>query len=98
MTITVTMNDMSFQPSELRVRTGELVRLELQNPDRLEHAIAIPDAHFSQALSPGSAQEVDFLVDLPPGSYYLFCPIVDEGGSHEANGMVGTLIVEAAPD
>ena len=96
-TITVTMNDMRFQPSELTVRSGETVHLELQNPDRLEHAFVIADANVAVVLSPMSEQEVDFVVNLPPGTYYIHCPILDEGGDHEVNGMTGKLIVEAAP-
>lgn len=96
-TIIVSMSDMSFRPSELRVRSGETVHLELQNPDRLEHAIVIADADVAVVLSSGSEQSLDFVVDLPPGTYAIVCPISDEGGSHEASGMVGKLIVEAAP-
>ena len=91
------MDDMRFQPAELIVPAGETVHLDLENPDQLDHALAIPDAAVLQAVSPGGAQGVDFVVDLPPGEYYLLCPISDEAGSHEANGMVGTLVVEAAP-
>ena len=96
-TLTVTMDDMRFQPDELTVRAGETVHLDLENPDRLEHALVIADAGVSQAVAPGATRGLDFVVNLPPGSYPIFCPISDEEGNHQANGMVGTLVVEAAP-
>ncbi|MCC6192296.1 MAG: cupredoxin domain-containing protein [Anaerolineales bacterium] len=96
-TLTVTMDEMRFQPAELRVPAGETVRLDLQNPDRLEHSLVIADAGFAEALAPGASRAVDLAVALPPGSYAFFCSIVDEEGSHQANGMEGTLVVEAVP-
>lgn len=95
MTITVTMNEYQFRPSTLTARAGETIRLSFQNIDHLIHAFRIPDAGFSTVVSSGATREVDFVVDLPPGSYYFYCPI-QEAGNHEELGMVGTLIVEEA--
>jgi plastocyanin len=91
------MDDMKFAPAELRVRAGETVHLDLVNPDLLEHALVIPDAGVSETLAPEARRGIDFAVALAPGSYPLFCPITDEAGNHQANGMEGTLVVEAAP-
>jgi plastocyanin len=92
----VTLFNYRFDPNELRVRSGETVRLVLWNTDHLIHAMQIPDAGFAHAVGIGDRVEADLYVDLPPGSYYFYCPIQEEG-NHEDSGMVGTLIVEAAP-
>jgi plastocyanin len=89
------MENYRFFPPILKVRAGETVRFNLQNPDIISHAITIPSARFSAVLRPGTRQAVDFVVTLLPGSYAIVCPVQEEG-NHEELGMVGTLIVEAA--
>jgi plastocyanin len=89
----VTLFNYKFAPAEIRVRSGATIRLELRNTDHVLHALTIPDAGFARVVQGGDTAEVDLYVDLLPGSYYLYCPIQEEG-NHEDNGMFGALIVE----
>jgi plastocyanin len=92
-TLEVTLFNYKFAPAEITVRQGATLRLVLRNPDHVLHALTIPDAGFARVVQGGDSAEIDLYADLPPGSYYLYCPIQEEG-NHEDYGMFGALIVE----
>jgi plastocyanin len=89
----VTLFNYKFSPAEITVRQGTTLRLVLHNPDHVLHALTIPEAGFARVVQAGDTAEVDLYADLPPGSYYLYCPIQEEG-NHEDSGMFGALTVE----
>jgi plastocyanin len=89
----ITLFNYRFDPAEIHVSQGATLRLILRNTDHVLHALTIPDAGFARVVQAGDTAEVDLYADLPPGAYYVYCPIQEEG-NHEDNGMVGALIVE----
>lgn len=93
--IPVVMANFRFDPSTLKARVGQPIRLELQNTDVLRHNFSIDDSDIDVSVLPGFSQRIDFVISKP-GSYVFACNLTEEG-DHRAAGMVGMLIVETVP-
>lgn len=92
--IAVRAEGLRFRPSELRVKRGETLQVEVANEGTLEHnlEVALPGGavEFRENLKPGETRVLQFTAPTRPGSYGLTCPVDD----HAARGMTGTLVVE----
>jgi plastocyanin len=81
-----------FEPADLTVQRGDVVRFKLISgvhnasfpANRNPSGVALP-APTPYLQAPG--QTHDLVIDLPPGEYYYHCD------PHAALGMVGTLTV-----
>ncbi len=87
--IHVTAKRFEFDPSEIHVRRGEPVVLELEALDR-EHGFAIPKLGVDAEVVPGQPTRVR-LVPTNPGRFRFACNVFC-GSGHE--DMAGELVVE----
>lgn len=96
--IPIQLADYSFVPDSITVQSGESVRLELTNTDRVT-----PHNFTLRAEAAGLDLDIDVragrtetveITPLTPGSYEFYCnkklPFMK---SHQDHGMKGTLIV-----
>ncbi|HTM68804.1 MAG TPA: cupredoxin domain-containing protein [Candidatus Binatia bacterium] len=87
--IKVTAKNFAFDPSEIRVKQGEKIKLTLVNSDG-RHGIGIPAFNVSLKPAEGESGSTVFIADKA-GTYPFFCDVFC-GSGHR--GMKGTLIVE----
>jgi plastocyanin len=80
---TVTMRDNAFVPSDPVIASGEI---ELVNEGASPHTFTVEGEDVDVEVEAG--QTVTETVDLPAGTYTLFCEF------HRGQGMEGTLTVE----
>jgi nitrite reductase (NO-forming) len=87
---TVAAANFSFTPKEIRVKTGDTVRITLTNNSTMPHDWKV-DA-FSAAtkvITNGQTDTIEFVANKA-GTYEYYCSV----GQHRQQGMVGSLIVE----
>lgn len=87
--IRVTAKQWEFVPSEIRVKKGERIILEVTSTD-VDHGLSIPDFNINQNLRPGATERIEFTPDKA-GTFSMVCSVFC-GGGHR--GMRGTLTVE----
>jgi uncharacterized cupredoxin-like copper-binding protein len=80
---------MRFDRSELRVKAGQTVLLELHNADAYAHAFDVDPLDIHVAL-PGSASVSIAFTPTVPAEYVFYCG----APGHRSAGMTGRLIVE----
>ncbi len=87
--ITVEAGAFFFNPKEIKVKKGEIVRLTLKNTGG-QHDFVIDDLKVrTKVLQAGQQEVVTFTADKA-GSFEYYCSV----GNHRQMGMKGTLIVE----
>lgn len=87
--IKVVMKKYSFDPSEIRVKSGELVELELTTAD-VQHGLDIPALGIKEPVQPGKTAIVRFKAPAK-GEYKINCGVIC--GPHH-DDMQAKLIVE----
>ena len=87
--IKVVMKKYSFDPPVIRVKSGELVELEVTTAD-VQHGLDIPDLGIKQSVQPGKTATVRFRAPAK-GEYRVACGVIC--GPHH-DDMVGKLVVE----
>jgi plastocyanin len=84
----VAMN-VSFEPADVRVSSGEFVVVSFTNADPIFHDWEVEEvANIDAGARPGQTQRIRFLAPAP-GSYRVVCTVP----GHADAGMVGTLTV-----
>lgn len=82
-------SNFKFEPAEIRAKVGETVKVRLANTQGT-HNFTVDDLNVaSETIQQGN----DTLVELTPnkaGEFEYYCSV----GNHQAQGMVGKLIVE----
>jgi cytochrome c oxidase subunit 2 len=86
--IRITAKKFDFTPSEISVKKGVPVALELTSSDRV-HGFSLPDFELTAKIEPGKATRVVFTPDKS-GEFTFSCNIFC-GSGHE--DMAGRLIV-----
>lgn len=86
---TITMKEMAFVQSEITVKAGQPVSLQLVNRDGYAHAFDNDEFDLHTWLAANETAELSFTPEKP-GRYPFYC----SSPGHEMAGMVGTLIVE----
>lgn len=88
--ITLVFNDFAFEPQEIRVKSGERVRLVIRNNGSVAHDWYVDalDLNTPRVLA-GQSATFEFTAGAA-GRYEVICT---EPG-HEALGMTGWLIIE----
>jgi plastocyanin len=85
----VELDDFYFEPTVLRGKPGEQVKLELKNESKVEHTFTIDSQGIDQDLQPGDEAEV--MVTIPKsGTVSFYCKF------HKSSGMAGALAVSGA--
>lgn len=79
----------TFNPSEIRVKQGDKVRLKIKSVD-VAHGFNLPVFNVDKYLEPGKEVVVEFFADKK-GSFPFLCSVYC-GAGH--SGMRGSLVVE----
>ena len=87
--IDMTAKQWDFEPSTVRVREGQTVRLHITSID-VDHGIKIPEFEVNEKLTPGEKVDIEFVADKK-GTFPFFCN-VQCGSGHRI--MTGELVVE----
>jgi len=87
--IKVVMKKYSFDPPEIRVKSGEVVELEITTVD-VQHGFDVPGLGIKEPVQPGQTAHVRFKAQAK-GEYKVVCGVIC-GPHHEE--MQGKLIVE----
>lgn len=80
--------------SETSVPPGE-VSFQAVNSGTVEHALEVEGQGIEEEtehLQPGGTGSLS--VNLQPGTYEVYCPVVTDGVSHREQGMTATLVVQ----
>lgn len=85
----MTARQWAFEPSIIRVKEGDRVRLNIKNED-VTHGFAIFEFNVNERLQPGKTTIVEFTADKK-GEYTFFCSVQCGQGHRD---MKGKLIVE----
>ena len=86
--ISITAKKFDFTPSEITVKKGVPVAVELTSSDRV-HGFSLPDFKLTARIEPGKVTRVEFTPDKT-GEFTFSCNIFC-GSGHE--DMAGSLIV-----
>lgn len=78
-----------YSMSEIRVKQGDTVTINLTSSDGFHDWVVDEFDAATDKIREGETTSVTFVADQA-GSFEYYCSV----GSHRANGMVGTLIVE----
>lgn len=90
--ITVTGENYSFSPKEIRVKKGDTVRIVFKNSDGTHDWVIDEFNAKTPQLQTGQTATVQF-VAAKAGEFEYYC----SAGNHRQMGMVGKLIVEEKP-
>ncbi len=88
--ITVIGTEFSFEPSSIKVKKGERIRLTFKNQGRAIHNLVIPDLNVRTSVIPGNSQEVIEFVADKTGDFVFYCSVP----GHRSAGMEGDLQVQ----
>lgn len=79
----------AFDVTEIRVKEGDTVTINFESQDGFHDWVVDEFDAATEKVRPGTPTSVTFVADKA-GTYEYYCSV----GSHRAQGMVGTLIVE----
>ncbi len=85
----MTVKQWAFDPSEIRVKQGETVRLKVKSID-VAHGFSLPDFNVDERLEPGTEVAVEFVANKK-GTFTFFCSVLCGQGHKD---MKGALVVE----
>lgn len=88
-TFTVTGTNFAFDVTEMRVKEGDTVTVNFEAAEGFHDWVIDAFDAATDQVRPGTPTSVTFVADAA-GTYEYYCSV----GSHRAQGMVGTLIVE----
>ena len=92
-TVNVTLTEWGVELSQDSVAAGA-VAFNVGNTGTMRHRFEVEgngEEWVTDDVAAGG--DVTMSLNLSPGTYELYCPIEDEGGSHRARGMTATLRV-----
>lgn len=89
--VQMVMKKFSFQPEQVKVKQGDLVKLVISVPSGdTTHGIAIPEFGVSQTVSPGETKTVEFTASKA-GTFSFSCNVFCGSGHRD---MKFTVFVE----
>lgn len=88
-TFTVSGTNFAFDIAEMRVAEGDTVTINFSSAEGFHDWAVDAFGAATEKVKPNTPTSVTFIADKV-GTYEYYCSV----GSHRANGMVGTLIVE----
>lgn len=89
--INVVAKKYEFEPSEIKVKHGQKVTLNLTSRD-VTHGFSLPEYGIEEELLPNEAISVTFVADRI-GTFPFVCSVIC-GAGHDHASMIGELIVE----
>lgn len=87
--IYVTAKSWQFEPSTIKVKLGDKVRLRVKSVD-VDHGFSIPEFRVNMTLKPNRLLTTEFVADKK-GEFTFFCSVYCGSGHKD---MKGKLIVE----
>lgn len=87
-TTEVVSREFSFSPTEISLRQGETVNIELANEGHMFHTLTIPELDFDLRAQPGDSV-AGALTPRNPGIYEFICTVPQ----HAEMGMRGRIVV-----
>ena len=88
-TLTYTTKAMRFGQTELRIKAGQEITLQLENYDMYTHSFDIDELGLHVEMPANDRVTTQFTAP-EPGTYTIYCTIP----GHRQAGMIATLIVE----
>ena len=88
-TINVVMKKYDIQPNVIRVKSGELVELDVTTAD-VQHGLDVPELGIKESVQPGRTTKITF-TPANKGEFKVVCGVIC--GPHH-DDMVGKLVVE----
>lgn len=88
---TVELDDNYFQPTFLKVKTGQKLSLELQNEGSNQHTFTITSLNVDETVDPEGKKEVEITFPAGDADIAFFCQF------HGASGMRGAFYFGSAP-
>lgn len=85
----LTGTNFAYNETEIRVSEGDTVTIHFESEEGFHDWVVDEFGAATEKVRPGTPTSVTFVADTA-GTYEYYCSV----GSHRANGMVGTLIVE----
>ena len=83
-------NQWLWEPSDIRVKAGDLVKLKIFNEDNYDHGFAIEAFGINKRLFPRRQTDIEFIASRA-GSFEFYCSVPCGEGHYE---QVGTIFVE----
>lgn len=83
-------NQWKWEPKEIRIKAGDLVKLKIFNEDNYDHGFAVEVFGINKRLFPRRETEIEFVASRA-GSFSFYCSVPCGEGHYE---QVGTLFVE----
>ena len=84
--VRISVSSFEFKPSEVVVKKGVPVRLELVGQDR-QHGFKLAQFHLRADIQPGTVQKVRFVPDRV-GTFTFLCDIFCGEGHEEMSGTL----------
>ena len=92
--IHIVLREWSVSVSKSPIRAGRTT-FHAMNEGKYQHAFEIEGNGQEWKVDPiKPAGTATLAADLTPGSYTVYCPIVDTHGNHRGRGMTTTLVVQ----
>ncbi len=79
-----------WEPADIRVKAGDLVKLKIFNEDNYDHGFAIEAFGINKRLFPRRQTDIEFIASRT-GSFQYYCSVPCGEGHYE---QIGTLFVE----
>lgn len=92
--ITANLVEWNVELSDDTVAAGPMT-FRAANAGTVEHALEVEGQGIeeeTEELQPGGSETLT--VNLSPGTYEVYCPVVADGVSHREQGMTTTLVVQ----
>ena len=83
-------NKWVWEPAEIHVKAGDLVKLKIFNEDSYDHGFAVEAFGINKRLFPGRETDIEFIASRE-GSFNFYCSVPCGQGHYE---QIGTLFVE----
>jgi uncharacterized cupredoxin-like copper-binding protein len=89
-TVEVAATEFAFDPAAIELEEAGTYAFTLRNDGSTEHALEIEGGDVEvETDTIGGGETAELTVDLPAGTYELYCPV----GDHRGRGMEGTVTV-----
>lgn len=88
-TFTITGQDFSYSPNEIRVKQGDTVKISFKNAGGFHDFVLDEFGVKTDSIASGATANVEFVADKT-GTFEYYCSV----GNHRQMGMKGNLIVE----
>jgi plastocyanin len=85
----VELDDYYFEPTILKGKPGQKIKLDLENEGSVEHSFTVDSQGVDQEIQPGDEAEVTVTVPKS-GSVSFYCKF------HKSSGMAGALVASGS--